>query len=133
MRDSVSREQLKLCICGFGGAGKSQLLLSLQDKQSVFLTKDNPRSLTERTPGVAAQNVLIGGCKFSALDFGGQPEFYLTHHMFLAQRDAVAQRLFWRGAARREHNKNMGGAARRGKNDSWRGAARSGLFFREIA
>jgi len=150
VRESVPRERLKLCICGFGGAGKSQLLRSLQDKQSpLFAAKDNPRSLQERTPGVAAQRVSIGGCKFSALDFGakgraaegrpsprprrasptspsppgGQPEFYLTqvypracparlrcsrnllsllnldlpsplpsplsHHMFLAQRDAA--------------------------------------------
>ena len=73
LSDTVPRHRLKLCICGFGGAGKSQLLRSLQSKQSPFLTaKDNPRNLQERTPGVSAKDVTIGGCNFNALDFGAR-------------------------------------------------------------
>ena len=71
LRDVVPCKRLKLCLCGFGGAGKTQLLRSLQKKQSIFFTaKDDPRSLSDRTPGVSAEPVDIGGLKFSALDFG---------------------------------------------------------------
>ncbi|KAI8496897.1 Unconventional myosin-XVI [Branchiostoma belcheri] len=86
-------DRFKLCFCGPQGAGKSTLVESLETGSfTAFfrdrLTPDNRPH--EPTPGVNVGTAYIPGVgQVSVWDFAGQPEYAVTHSMFMDAENTI--------------------------------------------
>ena len=93
---SVPVCRVKLYFCGPPSIGKTTLVDSLcrtwieslwSSKETRAADEHNP---DERTAGVTVTQIKLGGaCEFSAWDYAGHSEYYVTHELFLADATAV--------------------------------------------
>ncbi|XP_070550397.1 death-associated protein kinase 1-like [Ptychodera flava] len=92
------RNIMKICLCGYGGNGKTTLKHALQrsfiDAKLFQRSKEkapaSEKEDYEPTPGIdmATVNIPKAG-KFGVWDFAGQTEYYVTHNMFLSAENSI--------------------------------------------
>ncbi|XP_070550832.1 death-associated protein kinase 1-like [Ptychodera flava] len=95
---SEKRNIMKICLCGYGGNGKTTLKHALQRsfidaklfKRSQEKAPASEKEEYEPTPGIdmATVNISKAG-KFGVWDFAGQTEYYVTHNMFLSAENSI--------------------------------------------
>ncbi|XP_070564461.1 uncharacterized protein [Ptychodera flava] len=94
----VRRNIVKICLCGFGGNGKTTLKNALkrgfiEAKLLRRSTEKAPASGNEEyepTPGIDMVTVaIIKAGSFRVWDFAGQTEYYVTHNMFLSAENSI--------------------------------------------
>ncbi|XP_070550821.1 death-associated protein kinase 1-like [Ptychodera flava] len=99
----IKRNSSKLNVCGFGGVGKTTLMDALQrDLVAAKFThrKEEKAPPADKithipTPGIDVNIIHIPKAgKYIAWDYAGQPEYYVTHNMFLRADEAVFMVVF---------------------------------------
>ncbi|XP_033102256.1 ankyrin-3-like isoform X2 [Anneissia japonica] len=82
--------QVKLFVCGSENVGKTTLIKSLESKDALLFRTHNDGGVHDPTPGIDIKmcDFPVAGI-FSVWDFAGQPEFYLTHPLFMDAHNAI--------------------------------------------
>ncbi|XP_070546803.1 death-associated protein kinase 1-like [Ptychodera flava] len=94
----VRRNIMKICLCGFGGNGKTTLKNALQRGflEAKLLSRSKEKAPAsgdeeyEPTPGIDMATINIAKVgTFRVWDFAGQTEYYVTHNMFLSAENSI--------------------------------------------
>ena len=79
-------DRVRLCVCGPEQVGKTTLVRALGGK--VNQRQDS------RTVGIDILMLRLDAAAFSVWDFAGQPEFYVTHELLLANPGGMASAVY---------------------------------------
>ncbi|XP_070550407.1 death-associated protein kinase 1-like [Ptychodera flava] len=99
----ITRNSSRLSVCGHGGVGKTTLVKALQRGfwEAYFTRRSEEKAPSEDeathipTPGIDVNMVNIPKAgSYIVWDFAGQPEYYVTHNMFLRANDTVFINVF---------------------------------------
>ncbi|XP_070546117.1 death-associated protein kinase 1-like [Ptychodera flava] len=99
----VTRNSSKLSVCGYGGVGKTTLVNALQrgvlkaycTRRSEEKAPSKDKATHIPTPGIDVNIVNIPKVgHYIIWDYAGQPEYYVTHNMFLRVDETVFINVF---------------------------------------